>query len=578
MTNISEGCLMKRFSHLAVIIASLLAVFCISASAQNAEPAKPAEKSDAGYLRMISDYSLPPEKSRIFLPPQSLLEIIDNAKEEYRCKLDTAKGSMICIIPKYQRYMPLILLEQEGKKIRLRGGIEAKSAPLTIDKGTELSILKDNGSSYFAVWDSDGGRYRGEIPKGLKEALFSKTSLYDDFATSQAQKGLVMFDGKWVQAERAEKASAALKELEKNNSAKLETAKKSAAEGFLLLTDGSVLEGKYCGADSDSVFFETSDGMQTVPVDRMSNAKIEDVVKAGRIKHIGNLLSDARECYKKHDLGNAVRMLDSADLKLKSYQADPRFAEGTFNGLSGEASSLRSEVDSVLKSSNKAVYDYKVFNKAVLEKHLASGHILFKGEVWLDKKQLCKKCGASGVIQCPVCGATGQIVSTCKICRDGYVECVNCSGKGSVECPSCKGSPVSKRSCSACGGLGYFNRRSGVKGISPGDSWKTPKVKVVPVGDKVIVIPSTPVVNVYNEDPYRYVQDPCKRCNGTGTETITCSTCAGKGTLTCPKVQKCPECGGKKITVLKCEKCSGAKNIPCDACGGHGYTGSPKPE
>lgn len=546
-------------------------IICNTLFAQSLTPSLPVKESAEGYLNTGTQEILltPPEK-KFFIPEQSELPVYEDAPSYIVAIYEKKDGSLLCKIPKVMRYVSMMLMTDNSRKVLFRGAMEADTIPIRISPDEEMPVdcVLDDG---FIVFSKRRDLlFRVYISKTEPGISFSKKSRFDKYAEEQKKKNLYYYKGEWISKENLDKIQKNLELEEAKRKNKLKNVKEAAEEGYMILKNSEILEGRFNGIAKDQILFnaggferwikldETADGMSTA-----------QIVNKGKIFSSGKMLEKAKALYMNNETGQAMRFVTKSNNLLKEIQDS---SNPDLKTRLKETETLSGEIMKKLKDENKALYNYQVFNADELNYHLNEKHILFKNSIWLKPEQICLRCKGSGLTNCPACSGQGYISKPCANCKNGFVQCAICEGRGWRSCPQCNGNGHISKKCSKCNGTGYVSVTS-IGGyyrpyrpvVSPG---------VIATGGGIVVnIPPTCYYPPYYYNDFSYRKEKCDICYGSGQMQVTCPKCNGTGRFPCPKVQTCAICGGKTIINSVCPECRGKKKISCPDCGGKGYTG-----
>jgi len=563
---------MKKIFGLALLGLSLSLGAANEMGKGGAPPSKPLQSSALGYLTVSPEsLQLPPMQNKYFIMPQSELPLLEESQDSYMLLLKQDSGSMLCVLPKQKRYTLVMDLLPNGS-IRFRGGVEAKTSPIILKKGEELPLLRQDEEGNYALLSRKKQIFTVFIPRDTAGLSFDKRSAFEKYNEAQKQKNLKYYQGAWIPVEEAnarEKEASGIKESQETQ---WQIFLKAAAEGYLLRKNGQLVTGKLKGQDQRQLLFETNGTETWLGCEDLAPLPLEQILAQGRLFEGNASLSDALACFLKNELGETARNLEKAQAKFRQIDASTPDAYNSALGKLKELGKLQGDLEGILKEDGTALYQYQVFPREELRYHLASNHILFKGKIWLLPDQPCTQCKCEGQITCPSCKGVGSTTTVCAKCQQGIAPCPICNGEGWKDCQTCKGNGGFPRICSKCGGTGLI--------------WKT----IVSHGSMIIytpgggaIVPNGPATSAGGAETggagassYKYVEEQCPLCLGTGEEKIPCADCGGRGSIPCPKTQTCPYCKGKGVIKNTCQTCNGQKKLPCPACEGKGYKGAPQ--
>lgn len=548
-------------------------IICNTVPAQSV-PSLPVKESSAGYLNAGSrDIMLDAPSKKFFILGQSELPVYEDTPSYLVVLYEKDDGSLLCKIPKVMRYTSLMLMTDNSRKVLFRGAMETDTIPIKISADEELPLdrILDNG--YIAFLKRNNLLFKIYVSKNETGISFSKKSRFDEYAEEQNRKNLYYYKGEWISKEKLDKIQKDAELEGAKRKDKLKNVKKAAEEGYMVLKNSEILEGRFNGIAKDQILFnaggterwikldETADGMSTV-----------QIVDRGKIFSGGKMLEKANALYINSELGQAMRFATKCNNLLKEIQ------DGSNPDLKTKlkaAEALSDKIMKRLKDENKALYNYQVFNADELDYHLNEKHILFRNSIWLKPEQVCRRCNGSGLTDCTVCNGRGYISRPCPNCKNGFVQCTVCEGRGWRSCTQCNGSGHIMKKCGKCNGNGYVSVTSLGGCYRPYRPVVSPGV-IATGGGIVVNIPPTCYYPSYYYNDFSYRRVKCDICGGSGQMQVTCPKCNGTGRLPCPKVQVCPVCGGKAVIYSVCPECHGKKKISCPDCDGKGYNGKPQ--
>lgn len=570
---------MIKFNRCLFIILSLTVLFSVDSRAIDNNtvkpslqpPAKPLKKSDIGYITVTSDdVKLSPPDDKVFITSQAKLPFFAELKDSYIFIYPSDTGSMLCKIPKLQRYVTLFVLYTDTKIAHFRGSLEAETIPFDLRKGEEISIEKELNDSYLAEVSRNDSLFIVSVAKAEKGISFNKNSAFDLFVAEQNKKGLVFYENQWIPEKRAKTLEDAKMAAIRLEEGKMENIKMSASQGYVLLADRQMIKGKLKGSSSDSLLFDIDGKERWIPLNEISDAPYEKVIAMGLRYDAQAFYDKALARFKNKEFGETMRYIDAAERILKD---KIRGKDDVSVRITADVNKLLADVNAVLDQNSKAVYNYHVFLKKDLNYHLDKRHIYFNNSVWIKPSQICSDCKGEGLVNCKQCAAKGYIQKICEHCQNGQVVCKICSGEGRRICPDCNGTGNIIKKCQTCLGRGTIT----LSGVQFYPSYYNPGSIVITGGGTSLVDIGGP--RCYNPPviwgPYSQ-QQTCPACNGSGETDRTCKRCNGAGKISCPKFTKCSFCDGKGFIKVLCSACQGKKKVKCQTCSGHGFTGEPE--
>ncbi|OGV47885.1 MAG: hypothetical protein A2017_02230 [Lentisphaerae bacterium GWF2_44_16] len=546
-------------------------IICNTIFAQSLTPPLPVKESTEGYLNTSAkEIQLTPSVKNFFITQQSELPVYEDTPSYIVVLYEKDDGSLLFKIPKVIRYVSLMLMTDNSKKVLFRGAMEADTIPIKISAGEELPVDRILDDGYIVFLKRNNLLFKVYVSKSETGISFSKKNRFDKYAEEQKKKNLYYYKGEWISKEKLDeiKKEAELQEAKRKD--KLKNVKAAAEEGYMVLKNSEILEGRFNGIAKDQILFnaggferwikldETADGMNTA-----------QIVSIGKIFSAGKMLEKANALYVNNELGQAMRFATKCNNLLKEIQDN---SNPDLKAKLKAAENLSDKIMKTLKAENKSLYNYQVFKTDELNYHLNEKHILFRNSIWLKPEQLCIRCNGSGLIDCPVCNGLGYISKHCPNCKNGFVQCTICEGRGWRSCPQCNGNGYIMKKCGKCNGSGYVSVTSLGGYYRPYRPVVSPGV-IATSGGIVVNIPPTCYYPSYYYNDFSYRRVKCDICGGTGQMQVTCPKCNGSGRLPCPKVQICPVCGGKTIINSVCNECHGKKKISCPDCEGKGYHG-----
>ncbi len=558
----------------AVMCAVLSLLACSPSAAGAAEdeqrragPVPPLKTSEIGYVTVAADeLPVPPPCERMFITPNSKLSIYEQDAENFFLLAERKDNSFVCKLPKTAHAMTLIRLDADANKLHFRGAVETVTVPLAIKKGVELPILAMKENAYVLLVAKDKLSFPVTIDKSAPGILFSKESVFDKYAKAQKSKGLAYYEGKWIPDGKA-LALRSEKELAVAQLAARKSNLRDAAEqGYVLLKDGTVLEGKKQGEDAARILFISEGTDYWVGIDDVLDAPLSHILAKGAIVSAERRIAGARALTSDESKGEALKAARRAMAVIEKIPQDA--SKEDVGAMAKTAAEVRKFIDGTqdyLSLKGLAVYEDKVFVKSDLDRHIAAGHLLLRRLFWVEKAQVCQKCDGAGDISCPKCGATGRVKDICQKCRLGYVPCVICAGAGERTCERCNGTGFIMRSCGYCQGSGKVTSPFPYTYGGGG-----PQIAIA--GNSTMIVSGG---GWWPSFTYRG-DDPCPVCGGVGQINSLCPSCNGKAKVACLKIQKCVACGGKGFAWATCFKCGGTRRATCLDCAGKGFSGEPQ--
>lgn len=531
-------------------------IFCQHPSSEKT-PKPPAVESEIGYLTASADIEIPPEFPKIFIAPQTTLQVMEDSSESYVFLVNVNSIGLCCKIPKYQKFMVMMELSKDRSSIYFRGGIEAEVSPFKIFAGEEMPITGEDANNYFVSVSRLKSIMKVKLPKQIQTVLFSRESAFEKFAAEQKKNGLEYYNGAWITEEKARdlRNSQATAELEKQK--KWDTLKSMAEAGVIVLKNGRIIHGSYKGGDKTSILFESEDGeTKQYGIDDIGGIGYEKALALGNLDSANQMLSKARKLVDSSP-GEAKKNLEQARIFLEKNFSTPQDIADKSKEIGAQISSMNARIDSDLKNKGLVLFNYKTFPADLLCYHQKKGHMLIGNNTWINPDQLCKRCSGNGEISCVRCQGYGKVNKQCEKCQEGRITCHLCDGSGYKPCNVCNGVGGFLRTCSKCGGSGVLS------GYYPYSSGPT-----LYLSSGAFSVPSSPWFSYPT-----YTTRTCSACGGSGNISIPCSYCGGSGSLTCPKTEKCDICKGLGFLRIICPDCEGKGRLICPTCFGKGYKG-----
>jgi len=542
----------------------LALLFSLMPSAFSADaPSPPFSRSKIGYLRVSREVEVPPRAGRVMILPQveSVLFLTDDAAY-YLMTPRGADGDVACVVPRNAREELLIrhMGGDGSRRVYFSGALEVETVPILLFKGDELPIDKNLEGGWLVALKRGDDVFHIFVPKKLRGVEFSKSSRFEDFAAVQKTKGLVYLKGRWVGVEVAKREKRAALEAASRSSELWSSMKSAAKRGVVVLKGGTVLRGRLVGVGDRRIMFESSGKDYWLTVNDIASLSESEMLAWGRMDSAEASFREACPLVVKAP-GLALYHLDKAEKMLRPLCRESGGYERASDILADVLSTKRG-IESSLDVAGRAVYHYAVFKKEVLAAHLAAGHVLLDRKYWLDPEQVCATCHGSGETRCPDCHGKGWRKVDCAACVDGRVVCPVCGGSGFKDCSYCGGKGVVYRPV-------HRNRYFFGTGVCAPMQTGGASVTVLSNG-KVVVVTR----------PYIYPVCGGMYLNGDfsdeGVENVVCPVCHGRGALFCPKTVKCSKCHGVGYFIKRCSTCDGKGRVSCPDCDGKGFHGAPR--
>jgi len=516
------------------------------------------KKSNIGYLLTKKKIRILPQTKRLFIQPHFKLLIMGENIDSYLLLYPAKDYSTACIVPKYTKYTTLIINSKDKNKLSFRGALEVDTAPLYLEKNKELPIKRKMKNGNIVSWEYEGKHFPIFIPNDTENIHFSKESLFAQFANKQAQKGLYLYQDKWLSKKR-------IKELKKENIKKKKNFKKLlkiAEKRVVILKNGQILHGKLKGRDLSHILFVADGEDYWLGNDDVSILSIDSAINLKNIDLGRSNFRKAQEL-KNENMGLSNGYAKKALKYIANIKQDDSLAGILAKSLSNEVNSLLKEIDNKLKKENKVIYKYKVFPKYEVDYHIKKGDILLKRKYWIKPEQKCQYCSFHGDVKCSTCKGIGNVAERCSQCNaTGKLVCTICGGEGWID-------------CNICGGKGFIYKKGRSRSYSYfGTSyyypcaWRPGQIFSAGGGRIGMIAPSPIFCRPTMMGSYM-------SSGGNDSDAVksVCWKCGGRGTLQCPKNIKCTFCYGNGDSLKICKTCKGKKEITCIHCKGRGFSG-----
>ena len=507
------------------------------------------------YFTAVEDIELTPPFKRIFINSDTELPIFERTSDSLILLIRQDDGSYLCRLPRNRKTASVV--EEKASSAYFRGALELETLPLKILSGTEMSSISTVSSGTLALLKSGGFSIPVLLPLPDSRIKEDSKSSAERLAEAQRAKGLKFYNGKWLPVADVENLEKADQQKAKLAQLALNRLKEAADNGYIVMKDSTILEGKSGGlVNSKFIYFESGGRVLKIEPGDIAELSPSEMLCKGLLNSVSLAYKDAVSDFSKEDFPSALKSLDEAAAFILRMPDDFPAYQSEAATLKSKLESLRENVYRSLAAKGQGIYRYMLFPADELAWHLNNKHILLNDKIWIDPSQLCATCGGKGRLKCVACASKGFLIKDCPACKNGYIACPFCGGQGRRSCSECKGSGFYFARCRTCDGSGFVWRAV---------SYGAPQIVIN--GNTTYYIPPAPYC--------KFEQVFCATCNGTGQEKRDCPKCRGTGSLPCPETILCPKCHGKTVYKETCTVCGGKGELECPDCKGKGFTGKP---